>query len=111
MEATSREGSLAIPKVLWEEAYRKLAWFGEVYRAHTVALDAVNIVASAATEALSYRVDSSIGILWKYYRSQWLSCIPESKVLFVLRMVHDEAGYWAKVGIMAKLRGHIYWPH
>lgn len=36
---------------------------------------------------MSYRVDESTGILWRVYRD------PESKVLSVLKVVHDEEGH------------------
>lgn len=39
---------------------------------------------------MSYRLDESTGILWRVYRDTLLPCVPESKVLSVLRAEHDE---------------------
>ena len=95
----------------WSVAYLASDWFGDIYRLHTI--DNVNpnsVSPRAATEALSYRIDPATEVLWKHHRNTWLPCIPESKVLSVLQMVHDQAGHWAKAGTMAKLRGYAYWP-
>lgn len=93
----------------WGPAYLASDWFKDVYQIHT-ADDLSFALPHSATRALDYRVDKSTGILWKCHRNAWLPCIPESKVLYVLRMVHDQAGHWGKAGTLAKLRGYAYWP-
>lgn len=41
--------------------------------------------------AMDYRIDPT-GILWKCHKQVYLPCIPESKVLEVLKKTHDEGG-------------------
>jgi hypothetical protein len=95
----------------WSAAYLASDWFRDIYRLHTIDnVDPASVAPQAATKALLYRVDPSTEILGKHYRSTWLPCIPESKILSVLQMVHDQAGHWAKAGTLAKLRGFAYWP-
>lgn len=96
----------------WAEAYLASDWFKDVYRIHTVDdVDPTTMAPHSATKALAFRVDEITGVLWKYYRNTWLPCIPETKVLYVLRMVHDQGGHWGKAGTLAKLRGQAYWPN
>ena len=59
-------------------------------------------------EAFRYRVVGDI--LWKHHREFYLPCIPEAKVLTVLKEAHDDSGHWAKTGTMARLKGRCYWP-
>ena len=95
----------------WGLAYLASEWYGDVYRLHTMDdVDMASISPGVTAKALDYRIDTPSGILWKHHRNTWLPCIPESKVLSVLRMVHDSAGHWGRSGTLAKLRGYAYWP-
>lgn len=95
----------------WHSAYLTSGWFRDVYRIHTIDdIDPASVGPNAAARSLDYRVDESIGVLWKHYRRIWLPCIPKLMVLLVLRMVHDQAGHWGKAGTLSKLRGYAYWP-
>ena len=38
-----------------------------------------------------------------------MPCIPEAKVLTILREAHDNSGHWAKAGTCDRIRGY-YWP-
>lgn len=42
---------------------------------------------------MGYRVDESTGILWRVNRDGLHPCVPESKVLSVLKAVHNEGGH------------------
>lgn len=95
----------------WASAYMTSDWFKDLYQIHTIDdVDPATVAPRSATKALDYRVDMSTGVLWKHHRNTWLPCIPESRVLSVLRLVHDQAGHWGKAGTLAKLRGYAYWP-
>lgn len=59
---------------------------------------------------MNYRVDPDTGLLYIFRHGFHLFCIPETKILSVLRLVHDQAGHWGKQGTLAKLRGFAYWP-
>ncbi len=91
----------------WEEAYAASAWFGKIYRLLSDQLPE-QPSAELLREAFCYRIVN--GILWKHQREYYLPCIPESKVLTVLKEAHDNNGHWAKTGTMARLRGRYYWP-
>ena len=93
----------------WSSAYHASDWFRDLYLIHTTD-DVDSSMTPRVTQALDYRVDTSTGVLWKHHRGAWLPCVPESRVLSVLRMVHDQAGHWGKAGTLAKLRGYAYWP-
>ena len=56
-------GSLAIPRALWEEAYHKSSWFGDIYRLYTTESSDLVTTSYTATKALLFRVDSFIEIL------------------------------------------------
>lgn len=91
----------------WKSAYLASYWFGDVYRIH---LGEPPKSSSAMRTALDSRVDPRTGVLWLYRRQLYLPCIPEMKVLSVLREVHDNGGHWANAGTLAKLQGLAYWP-
>ena len=55
-----------------------------------------------------YRISNKI--LWFHLRGIYLLCIPEAKVLAVLREAYNDSGHWGKAGILARLRGLCYWP-
>lgn len=61
-------------------------------------------------KAMDYRIDSSSKFLWNDHRNSYLPCIPEGKVLGLLRKAHDKDGYWAKERTLANLQGLVYWP-
>lgn len=92
----------------WKEAYSKSSWFGEIYRFlhDDYATSAPGPI--LVRRAFDYRIAGDI--LWKHSRESYLPCIPESKVLPVLKEAHDESGHWAKTGTMARLRSQCYWP-
>ena len=99
-----------LPKPSWQEAYHNSGWFGRLYQAHDSDPASVVLTPHECTQALSYRLDTITGILWKDHRGSLLPCIPESLVISIFRAAHDDAGHWAKAGTMAKLRGFVYWP-
>lgn len=93
----------------WKDAYLASGWFGQIYR---LLLDDIPGKYASGTfqRAMSCRVDLATGLLWIHRLGINIPCIPESKVLSVLKLVHDEGGHWAKQGTLAKLRGFAYWP-
>jgi len=91
----------------WARAYQDSGWFSKIYEILTG--DPINTSASQVKEAFNYRIFNNI--LWIYRRELYLPCIPESKVLAVLREAHDDSGHWAKTGTLARLRGLCYWPN
>ena len=59
---------------------------------------------------MNYRVDEETGLLWIFRRRVLIPCVPESKILSVLRLAHDGDGHWGKQSTLAKLRNYTYWP-
>ncbi len=92
----------------WKEAYAASAWFGEVYQFLHDGYPTKAVSSILIRRAFNYRIINDI--LWKHHQESYLPCIPEGKVLVVLKEVHDESGHWAKTGTMARLRGRYYWP-
>ena len=92
----------------WEKAYLASEWFADIYRAHTT--DQPFSLPGIFSKAMNFRVDPHTKVLWKHHQDLFLPCVPESKVLGILKQAHDESGHWAKQGTIAKLRGTVYWP-
>ena len=90
----------------WKTAYENSEWFGECYRFHLGLVDSPT--PDLVQMAYNFRVVGDI--LWIHRRERFIPCIPEGKVLQILREAHDEGGHWAKTGTLAKLRGRCYWP-
>lgn len=92
----------------WEASYLQSCWFSHIYMFLTgLRWDETS---PTFTQSMAYRIDPNTKVLWKHHREQYLPCIPEDRVLGVLRKVHDEAGHWGKAGTLAKLHGIAYWP-
>lgn len=93
----------------WAEAYGSSQWFGEVYQVLSDQYEG-SPSATLLRKAFNYRVYN--GVLWIFRGNSdtYLPCIPELKVLEVLRDAHDSNGHWAKTGTMARLRNLCYWP-
>ena len=91
----------------WPEAYQDSVWFGDVYKFLTGAFSSPS--PRLVRRAYDFRISSN-GILWIHLRGTYLPCIPEAKILAVLREAHDDAGHWGKAGTLARLRGLCYWP-
>lgn len=109
LEVSAMPGSTRPDSTLsWTDAYLSSDWFGRVYRILTDKQPQLN--SGEFSRSMDYRVDPQTGILWKYHKGTYLPCIPETKVLQVLRVAHDEGGHWAKQGTLAKIRGFVYWP-
>ena len=90
----------------WKESYESSAWFGDTYKFLRGELQ--NPLPNTLRKALDYRLEGEI--LWIHRGENYLPCIPELKVLSVLKEVHDQSGHWAKTGTIARLRGRCYWP-
>ena len=96
----------AIPS--WVEAYLNSEWYSEIYRLLSDRSEEPPM-ATLLRKAFNYRINNEI--LWIHrHADTYLPCIPESKVLPVLREAHDLSGHWAKTGTMARLRNLCYWP-
>ena len=93
----------------WVECYTKSAWFGDIYALLTKAPG--SYVPSPKLLERSYDYLVIRHILWTCRKDMFLPCIPEGKVLTVLREAHDDNGHWGRTGTMARLRGRYYWPH
>ena len=91
----------------WKQAYLSCGWYAHIY-GYLLGEAFGNPSADLLRKALDYRIVGDI--LWIHRRDQYLPCIPQKKVLSVLRDVHDNSGHWAKTGTMARLRGKCYWP-
>lgn len=59
---------------------------------------------------MCHRVDPDTNVLWVFRKGAYLPCVPENRILPVLRLVHDQEGHWGKQGTLAQLRGFVYWP-
>ena len=96
----------------WKQAYLVSKWFGQIYLLYTSTEELVP-PASGSTfrRAMDFRVDPDTSLLWIFHRGMYIPCVPEEKVLMVLRLIHDDCGHWGKQGTMAKLRGFAYWPN
>ena len=104
-EASLEAGS---PSSSWKEAYATSAWFGEIYQFLHDGFVIASPSPKLIRKAFDYRLANDI--LWKHHLEAYLPCVPESKVLTVLKEAHDESGHWAKTGTMARLRNLCYWP-
>ncbi len=93
--------------ISWKQAYKHSIWFKDIYDFLTNPTAAPP--ARVLRTALNYRVVNDI--LWVHHRGCYLPCIPEAKVRSVLLEAHDQAGYWAKAGIMVRLWGLCHWPN
>lgn len=89
----------------WIEGYHSSTWFGEIYGFLTIGASVPT--AALLRKSFDYRVVRHI--LWIFRKGVYLPCVPEAKVLTVLREAHDHSGHWAKTGTLARLRG-CYWP-
>lgn len=91
----------------WYDAYVASEWFGPIYKLLKGELS--NPSAVLLDKAFNHQVIGDI--LWTYSRGTYLPCIPESKVLQVMKEVHDDSGHWAKTGTLARLKNNgYYWP-
>ena len=94
----------------WDQIYKISTWFGSNY---LYLLE--NLLLSQSPEIifrriLNYRIVGNSSIMWVCRRQVYVPCIPESKILSVLREVHDDGGHWVKTGTLAKFRKFAYWP-
>lgn len=51
---------------------------------------------------MNYGIDPDTGLFYIFWHGFHLFCISESKILSMLHLVHDQAGYWEKQGTLAK---------
>ena len=100
-------GAIPSTDVSWRKAYEESQWFGNTYKFLRGSLS--EVPPGLIPKAYDFRIVGDI--LWIYHKEVYLPCIPEGKVLQVLREAHDKGGHWAKTGTMAKLRGVSYWPN
>ncbi len=91
----------------WKEAYEASSWFGEIYKF----LMKHNEANYKKAGDIVWEFETIGDILWIHRRGAFLPCVPETKVLSVLKEVHDDDGHWAKTGTIARLRGLCYWPN
>ena len=94
----------------WKEAYENSVWFGEIYKLLTKAPGYPTdpqAFPKLFRKAMDYRVID--GVLWIHWREDYLPCVPESRVLSVLKEYHDNSGHWAKAGTLSRVC-HFYWP-
>ena len=96
-----------LKKSSWSDAYRSSNWFADIYRIHT---DTKNYRPSFEifNKAMIYRMNDQ-SILWIYHRDIYLSCIPEKRVLNLLKTAHDQNKHWNKQDILTKLKESVYW--
>ena len=99
-------------KASWKEAYWSSEWFGDIYRFLEEGILPRNSKGIVA-KSYDYRISPDTDILWVHRNKggMFLPCIPEGKVLSVLRKVHDDDGHWARTTTLAKLRDMAYWPN
>jgi hypothetical protein len=90
----------------WKFAYETSIWFGDIY--FFLKGQRQGATASLMRRSFDYRLVDDI--LWIHRGDFYLPCIPEKKVLDVLRDAHDNSGHWAKAGTIAKIHGTCYWP-
>ena len=90
----------------WVSSYQRSSWFGDIYNFLT-ATNPPPPTPALLKKALNYRVVNQI--LWIFCKNSYMPCVPEAKVLTLLRETHDLDGHWAKAGTCVRLRG-TYWP-
>ena len=73
----------------WPQAYQDSAWFDNVYKFLTSTSSPPS--PGLLRRAYNYRISNKI--LWFHLRGTYLPCIPEAKVLAVLREAHDDSGH------------------
>ena len=107
----TQEGTAELPEKelgSWIESYKESSWFGEVYRFLTEE-GAPTPSGTSLKKSFAFRVRGHI--LWVLRLGKFLPCVPERKVLAILKEAHDNSGHWAKAGTLVRLRGWCYWPN
>lgn len=85
-------------KASWKDAYLQSEVFLDIYRLHTVTDLSPPPLPGTFQRAMNYRLDPDTGLLYIFRHVFHLPCIPEAKILSVLRLVHGALGKTGHTG-------------